>query len=143
MLGAKRAVWLCHTSDLQQRSAPEAGESNVQVISERVLKPINPVCSELGYAIGMQCGGAGTEFAAGVFAKVFDSHFAKVNLREAHGAASNGGLGSVINGIDKYTHPLIASTMRVDRAARFSSCFNLNAELASFSGIERVLASDH
>jgi len=37
MLGAKRAVWLCHTSDSQQRRAPEAGESNVQVISERVL----------------------------------------------------------------------------------------------------------
>ena len=47
MLGAKRALvqprqgmddkWLCHTSDLQQRSAPEAGEANVQVISERAL----------------------------------------------------------------------------------------------------------
>ena len=37
MLGAKRAVWLCHTSDSQQRSAPEAGKSNVQVISERAL----------------------------------------------------------------------------------------------------------
>jgi membrane associated rhomboid family serine protease len=39
MLGAKRAVWLCHTSDSQQRSAPEAGESNVQVIAERALSP--------------------------------------------------------------------------------------------------------
>ena len=36
-IGAKRAVWLCHTSDSQQRSAPEAGESKVQVISERAL----------------------------------------------------------------------------------------------------------
>jgi len=44
MLGAKRAVWLCHTSDLQQRSAPEAGEANVQVISERALSSglLNP-----------------------------------------------------------------------------------------------------
>ena len=39
MLGAKRAVWLCHTSDSQQRSAPEAGESNVQLIPERTLSP--------------------------------------------------------------------------------------------------------
>ena len=38
MLGAKRAVWLCHTSDSQQRSAPEAGESNVQLIPERALR---------------------------------------------------------------------------------------------------------
>ena len=48
MLGAKRALvqprqgmddmWLCHTSDLQQRSAPEAGETNVQVIAERALR---------------------------------------------------------------------------------------------------------
>ena len=37
MLGAERAVWLCHTSDSQQRSAPEAGESGVQVIPERAL----------------------------------------------------------------------------------------------------------
>ncbi len=34
MLGAKRVMWLCHMSDLQQRSAPEAGESNVQDIAE-------------------------------------------------------------------------------------------------------------
>ncbi len=39
MLGAKRAVWLCHTNDSQQRRAPEAGEPNVQVISERALTP--------------------------------------------------------------------------------------------------------
>ena len=37
MLGGKRAVWLCHTSDSQQRRAPEAGAPNVQVISERAL----------------------------------------------------------------------------------------------------------
>ncbi len=34
MLGAKRVMWLCHMSDLQQRSAPEAGEPNVQDIAE-------------------------------------------------------------------------------------------------------------
>ncbi len=37
MLGAERAVWLCHTSDSQHRRAPEAGAPNVQVISERAL----------------------------------------------------------------------------------------------------------
>ncbi len=37
MLGSERAVWLCHTSDSQQRSAPEADETNVQVIPERAL----------------------------------------------------------------------------------------------------------
>ena len=37
MLGVERAVWHCHTSDSQQRSAPEAGETNVQVIAERAL----------------------------------------------------------------------------------------------------------
>ncbi len=40
MLGAKRAVWLCHTSDLQQRRAPEAGEPNVHVISQRALSAL-------------------------------------------------------------------------------------------------------
>lgn len=39
MLGVKRAVWPSHTSDSQQRSAPEAGRPNVQVISERALRP--------------------------------------------------------------------------------------------------------
>jgi len=39
MLGVKCAVWLCHTSDSQRRSAPEAGEPNVQVIAERTLSP--------------------------------------------------------------------------------------------------------
>ena len=37
MPGVERAVWHCHTSDSQQRSAPEAGETNVQVIAERAL----------------------------------------------------------------------------------------------------------
>ncbi|ABE46558.1 hypothetical protein Bpro_4675 [Polaromonas sp. JS666] len=35
--GAGSAVWPGHTSESQQRSAPEAGESNVQVIPERAL----------------------------------------------------------------------------------------------------------
>ena len=38
MRGAKRAVQLCCTSDLQRRSAPKVGESNVHVICEQALK---------------------------------------------------------------------------------------------------------
>ena len=37
MRGAKRAVQLCCTSDLQRRSAPKVGESNVHVICEQAL----------------------------------------------------------------------------------------------------------
>ena len=47
MLGAKRAVWLCHTSDSQQRRAPEAGEPNVHVISQRALS------TTMASAVGM------------------------------------------------------------------------------------------
>ena len=39
MRGAKRAVQLCCTSDLQRRSAPKVGESNVHVIGEQALIP--------------------------------------------------------------------------------------------------------
>jgi len=35
MQGAKRAVQLCCTSDLQRSSAPKAGVPNVHVICER------------------------------------------------------------------------------------------------------------
>ncbi len=38
MLGAKRAVQLCCTSDLQRHSAPKDGEPNVHVICGQVLK---------------------------------------------------------------------------------------------------------
>ena len=37
MRGAKRAVQLCCTSDLQRRSAPKVGDSNVHVICEQAL----------------------------------------------------------------------------------------------------------
>jgi hypothetical protein len=37
MLGAKRAMQLCCTSDLQRRSAPKSGEPNVHVIYEQAL----------------------------------------------------------------------------------------------------------
>ena len=40
--GAGSAVWPGHTSESQQRSAPEAGEQNVQPIPERVLRPNSP-----------------------------------------------------------------------------------------------------
>ena len=40
LLGAGSAVWPGHTSESQQRSAPEAGEPNVQVIPERALKDL-------------------------------------------------------------------------------------------------------
>ena len=38
MLGAERAVWPLHISASKRRSAPEGGEPNVQVISERCLR---------------------------------------------------------------------------------------------------------
>ncbi len=40
MLGAKRAVQLCCTSDLQRRSAPKSGEPNVYVICEQALQSV-------------------------------------------------------------------------------------------------------
>jgi len=38
MQGAKRAVLLCCTSDLQRSSAPKAGAPNVHVICEQALR---------------------------------------------------------------------------------------------------------
>ena len=50
MRGAKRAVWLCHTSDSQQCRAPKADEPNAHVISERALKDNTPVVASPGDA---------------------------------------------------------------------------------------------
>ena len=40
MRGAKRAVQLCCTSDLQRRSAPKVSESNVHIICEQALSAL-------------------------------------------------------------------------------------------------------
>ena len=45
MRDAKRAVQLCCTSDLQRRSAPKVGESNVHVICEQALRGVSAGCS--------------------------------------------------------------------------------------------------
>jgi|JFJP01.1.fsa_nt_gi hypothetical protein len=38
-MGAKRDMWLCQLSDLQQHNAPNADEPNVHVMAQRALSP--------------------------------------------------------------------------------------------------------
>src|SRR3990167_864097 len=95
MLGAKRSVWLCHTSDSQQRSAPEAGESNVQVVSERALKLLDFGCGpgrdlktfkELGHhPTGLE-GAARLATMARAYSgcEVLQQNFLELHLPDAH-----------------------------------------------------------
>jgi len=63
MRGAKRAVQLCCTSDLQRRSAPKVGESNVHVICEQALSHprLLVVCDRLTIRIHTQFNGHPSE----------------------------------------------------------------------------------
>lgn len=99
------------------------------------LNPINPVIPELFDSVFMQGGGAGSKFAARIFAEIIHDNPPKVYFGEAHRSTVARRLGFGVNRIDENAHPLFPGAMCVNSTAGFSSGLDFDALRTGFHRI--------
>jgi len=83
--------------------------------------------SQLRDSLGVQRCRTRSKFATGVFPEVVHGHKTQIDFSESERSTIHGGLAVVVDAINEYAHPLVASAVRIDRAASLARRLDLDA----------------
>lgn len=90
----------------------------------------------------MQGCGSRAEFSSGILAEIGYFNLSQVNLSKSEWVTVCSRFGGIVEVINKYAHPLVASTMGVNCATCLASSLDFNSVFAGLNTVAWILALD-
>jgi len=91
-----------------------------------VLKFVYPAIPKLFDPFFMQGCGSRSQFAPGILSEVIHCNLSQIDFCKRHRPSVFCWFGLRVDGIDEDTHPLFSRAMRINGAASFPGCLDLN-----------------